>query len=85
MRAGKQRAPLHPRAARLPTRISVAQCTIDCGLFRVRWLISSEVQVQSALLELVNPDGRCFELGRAGLRIDGIDREIVGRHLIVKM
>ena len=37
------------------------------------------------LLELFNSNGRCFELGRAGLGIDGIDREVVGRHLIVEM
>src|SRR5579864_4877166 len=43
------------------------------------------MQVHSEPLELINPDSRCFELGRPGLGIDGIDREVVGCHLIVEM
>ncbi len=71
--------------ASVPAGFRRAKYAIDGGFLRARRLVFSQVQVHSALLELIDPDGRCLELGRAGLGICGIDREIVGCHLIVKM
>lgn len=62
-----------------------AKHAIDSRFFRNCCPVFSQVEVHSALLKLVNPDGRCLKLGGSRFGIDGIDREIVCRHLIVKM
>ena len=71
--------------ATLPTGFRRAEYTINRLFFRARCPVFRQVQVHSVLLDLFDPYGGCFELGRAGLGIDGIDRQIVGGDLIVEM
>src|SRR5579884_423663 len=62
-----------------------AEYTVNGRPFGVSCPVLCQVKVHSALLKLFNPDRRRFEFGGSGLGIDGVNRKIVGRHLIVKM
>ena len=93
---GKERIARNFRTSRSPAIDLAPRCTFPAGFGDTNYTVDrrflcicrsvfSEVKIHSALLEFFDPDRRGFELRGSGLGIDRIDRQVVGRYLIVEM
>src|SRR5215469_18129736 len=80
---------LDPSRAAHPAGFGGTQLRVNSGSLVRRRLLRGNVDVQEILLlvglALFDADGCGFELRCARFRVDGIDRKIVSRHLIVEV
>ena len=69
----------------VPTGLRFAEQRVNSSLFFSACCCRGQMQVHSVLRVFLDANRRRLELGRSGLGIHGVNREIVRRYLLVKM